>query len=158
MTAKQIMTEYRFPDPRRLTGQFDPTSPLDGRSMLLNAKFLGVRVEFAVRVVEVIDREIQHDEATCREWGYAYRTLDGHWEVGEMTFLLRKNCDSGDVFFLINAYSRTGRIPNPLHRLGFWLMGRKVQTNFAKRCLERLVKLTHEEANKPNRRQDAAIA
>ena len=152
MTAKQIVTEYRFPDPRRLTGQFDPAAPLEGRNMLLNAKFLGVRVQFAVRVVDVIDREVEHDEATCREWGYAYRTLDGHWEVGQMTFLLRKNCESGEVLFQIDAYSRTGRIPNPFYRFGFWLMGRKVQTNFAKQCLKRLVKLTNEETDKTHRR------
>ena len=147
MTAKQIVTEYRFPDPKRVTGEFDHSAPLEGRNMLLTAKFMGVRVQFAVRVVDVIDQEVQRDEGTCHEWGYAYRTLDGHWEVGQMTFLLRKNLESGEVLFLINAYSRPDRIPNPLHRFGFWLMGRKVQTNFAKRCLERLVQLTHEELN-----------
>ena len=147
MTAKQIITEYRFPDPKRVTGEFDHDAPLEGRNMLLTAKFLGVHVQFAVRVVDVIDQEVQRDETTCREWGYAYRTLDGHWEVGQMTFLLRKNFETGEVLFLINAYSRPDRIPNLLHRFGFWLMGRKVQTNFAKRCLERLVKMTHEEVD-----------
>ena len=151
MTAKQIVLEYRFPDPRRVTGQFDPAVPLDGRNMLLKAKFPGVHVQFAVRVVDVIDTETQRDDGTFKEWGYAYRTLDGHWEVGQMTFLLRKNCDSGKVRFLINAYSRTGRIPNPLYRFGFWLMGRKVQTNFAKQCLQRLVKLTHDELDETRR-------
>ena len=147
MTAKEIVTEYRFPDPRRVTGRFDPDAPLEGRNMLLTAKFSGVSVQFAVRVVDVIDQEIQRDEDTHREWGYAYRTLDGHWEVGQMTFLLRKNLTSGEVLFLINAYSHTGRIPNPFYRFGFWLMGRKVQTNFAKQCLKRLVKMTHDEIN-----------
>jgi len=145
MTAKQIVSEYRFPDPRRVVGKFDSASPLDGRNMLLDAKFAGVRVQFAVRIVEVVDREIQLDEGDCCEWGYAYRTLDGHWEVGQITFLLRKSYESGEVKFLINAYSRTGRIPNPLYRFGFWLLGRKVQTNFAKRCLNRLVQMTHDE-------------
>ena len=153
-TAKRIVSEYRFPDPQRLTGEFDHEAPLDGRDMLLNAAFLGVNVQFAVRVVDVIDRDVQHDEGTFKEWGYAYRTLDGHWEVGQMTFLLRKNCESGEVLFLINAYSRTGHIPNPLYRFGFWLIGRKVQTDFAKRCLERLVKLTHEEMNENCGRQN----
>ena len=157
MTAKKIVSEYRFPDPRRVSGQFDPEADLDGRNMILNAKFMGIRVQFAVRVVDVIDREIRRDDDNCREWGYAYRTLDGHWEVGQMTFLLRKNCDSGEVLFLINAYSQTGHIPNPLYRVGFWLMGRKVQTNFAKRCLARLVKLTHDEMGE-NRRERNATA
>jgi len=147
MTAKRIVSEYRFPDPGRVTGEFDRAAPLDGRNMLLSAQFLGVRVQFAVRVVDVIDREVRRDGETCTEWGYAYRTLDGHWEVGQMTFLLRKNCESGEVTFLINAYSQTSRIPNPLHRFGFWLMGRKVQMNFAKRCLQRLVRLTNDETD-----------
>ncbi|WP_404308774.1 DUF1990 family protein [Neorhodopirellula lusitana] len=149
LTAKRIVSEYRFPDPRRVKGKFDQAAPLDGRNMLLDAQFLGIRVQFAVRVVEVIDRQVQRDEATCQEWGYAYRTLDGHWEVGQMTFLVRKNCETGEVLFLINAYSRTGRIPNPFYRFGFWLVGRKVQTNFAKRCLRRLVKLTNDEIDQP---------
>ena len=104
-------------------------------------------MKFAVRVVDVIDREAELDDGPCREWGYSYRTLDGHWEVGQMTFLLRKYYESGEVLFLINAYSRPDRIPNPFHRFGFWLIGRKVQTNFAKRCLERLVKLTNDETD-----------
>ena len=148
MTAKKIITEYRFPDPRRVTGEFDPAAPLDGRNMLLNVQFLGVHVQFAVRVVEVIDREVQHEGENCLEWGYAYRTLDGHWEVGQMTFLLRKNLESGEVLFLIKAYSRPDRIPNPFHRFGFWLMGRRLQTNFARQCLKRLVKLTNDETTK----------
>ena len=40
-TAKRIVFEYRFPDPRRVTGEFDLEAPLNGRNMLLNAKFLG---------------------------------------------------------------------------------------------------------------------
>ena len=114
LTAKRIVKEYRFPDPRRVTGKFDPSASLSGRNMLLNAQFLGVRVQFAVRVVDVIDREILRDEVPYVEWGYAYRTLDGHWEVGQMTFLLRKNCETGKVSFLINAYSRTGKISEPI--------------------------------------------
>ena len=64
MTAKKIVYEYRFPDPRRVIGKFDPDAPLEGRNMLLNAKFLGVHVQFAVRVVDVIDREVERDEQT----------------------------------------------------------------------------------------------
>lgn len=137
--AKQVLIDYRFPDPNRIKGHFDIDSPLQGRTMLLEGKFLWLRVEFGVRIVTVVDQTSNDDHGnSVAEFGYAYRTLQDHWEIGEIMFKVVKQLDTGRVDFLINAYSKPDRIANPFYRLGFRLMGRRLQTQFADRCLNRM--------------------
>jgi hypothetical protein len=146
--AKEVLTNYEFPDPSILEGFYQPHSDLLNRVMMLRAKFLFLRFEFGVRICEVTDEFIPageaetaaHDSAIHR-WGYAYQTLEGHWEMGQMTFRIEKAARTGKVTFYINAFSRVGHIPNIFYRIGFWIFGRRIQIKFAKRAMERMQKL-----------------
>lgn len=143
--AKNIITRYEFPDPTRIVGHFRGDAGLDGRTMLLEAKFLWMTFTFGVRVSKVVDDRIQNDHGQWQtRYGYAYRTLQGHWEIGEMQYLIVKNEASGDVRFVVDAYSRYDRIANPLHRIGFKLLGRRLQKQFAQTCLVRLHRMVRD--------------
>lgn len=145
--AKEILRQYQFPSPKRLTGYFDHEADLLGRDMLLEAKFMGLQFDFGVRVTKVIDRSTVDEEGkSIAQWGYAYRTLERHWEVGEITFVIQKEKDSGRIHFVIDAYSRPGKIRNPFYRLGFKLFGRRLQTRFAEDCLVRMKALAKQSA------------
>jgi uncharacterized protein (UPF0548 family) len=73
-----------------------------------------------------------------RVWGWSYRTLRGHLEMGQMDYEVLKWLDDGSVEFRIHVVSRPARIPNPLVRLGFRLFGRREQVRFARRALARM--------------------
>lgn len=135
--AKDFLYWYRFPNPRRVIGHFDPRAPLLGRNLLLRAFFAGLVFEFGVRVVKVVDELIDSPRGPMRTWGYSYRTLAGHWEKGEIFFGVEKEQDSGRVRVLTRSYSRTGTIPNRAHRLGFRVFGRTLQKEFARDCVSR---------------------
>jgi uncharacterized protein (UPF0548 family) len=77
-----------------------------------------------------------------RRWGWNYRTLQGHLEMGQMDYEVHKWLDSGEVQFRIHAFSRPARIPNPVIRLGFRLFGRRVQRRFARHACQRMARLT----------------
>lgn len=143
--AREVLVNYEFPDPAILEGFYEPTSELLNRVMLLRAKFLFLRFEFGVRISEVVDEAILANsgsgsapDSTIHRWGYAYQTLQGHWEMGQMTFRIEKVERTGDVMFYIDAFSRVGHIPNVLYRIGFWIFGRRIQVKFAKRAMQRM--------------------
>jgi len=79
-----------------------------------------------------------------RVWGWNYRTLQGHLEMGQMDYEVWKWTDSGVTEFRIHAVSKPARIPNPIIRLGFRLFGRFMQIRFAKRACDRMARLTAE--------------
>ena len=106
--------------------------------MLLEVRFLGLRFRFGVRVEGVVDETCETDGRTIRVWGWSYRTLQGHLEMGQMDYELWKWLDSGEVEFRIHVVSRPARIPNPIVRLGFRIFGRRQQVRFAKRACERM--------------------
>jgi hypothetical protein len=73
-----------------------------------------------------------------RIWGWAYRTLQDHLEMGQMDYQVWKWTDSGEVEFRIHVVSRPASIRNPVIRLGFRLFGRREQIRFARRACERM--------------------
>jgi uncharacterized protein (UPF0548 family) len=107
--------------------------------MLLEARFLGLRFRFGVRVSGVTNEEREQDGRPLRVWGWSYRTLKGHLETGQMDYEVWKWLDDGSVEFRIHVVSRAARIANPFVRLGFRLFGRREQVRFARRSLERMV-------------------
>lgn len=142
--AREALIFYKFPDPHLIRAVFDPEVPLAGRNMLMFAKFLGFTFTFGVRITEVIDTsEVDRFGSEIKIWGYAYRTLAGHFEVGEIRFELKKNIRTGEVFFVINAYSKPDRIPNFFYRVGFKLFGRTLQKYFAQSSIKRLSQIAH---------------
>lgn len=139
--ACSILAEYSFPPPRLIRGRFDPGSPLEGRAMLLTATYLWMRFELPVRVSRVIDEARNGATGSEHAWGYSYETLDGHLERGEITFEIIKTLATGAVRFRIHSFSQTGHIANPIHRLGFWLVGRRLQARFAVESLRNMERL-----------------
>lgn len=143
--AKRVLLNYEFPDPSLVQGIFVPDGPLDKRVIIIDARWLIFKFMFGVRVGVVIDEKRTDDElGEAQVWGYSYRTLEGHFETGEITFEIWKFVASGKVEFRMHAYSKTGLIRNPFYRLGFAIFGRGLQKRFAFTALDRMQKIVME--------------
>jgi uncharacterized protein (UPF0548 family) len=140
--AQRLMEDYEFADPAIVRAVYATDSPLAHRDMLLEGRFWGLRFHFGVRVGGLIDEELATDGRPLRRWGWSYRTLQGHLEMGQMDYEVRKWLDTGEVEFRIHAFSRPAHIPNPVIRLGFRLFGRRVQRRFARHACQRMARLT----------------
>ncbi|GAA4372073.1 DUF1990 domain-containing protein [Hymenobacter koreensis] len=146
--AHQVLLNYSFPPPDLITGIFVPDTPLAERVMLLRGRFLGFTFWFGVRIGGVIDEERTTPDGPERVWGYNYRTLEGHFEKGEITFTVHKKLQTGRVHFKVKAYSQPDRIDNIFYRIGFKLFGRTLQRKFARESLRRLRTLVVEQLQK----------
>jgi uncharacterized protein (UPF0548 family) len=141
--ARRLIRGYEFADPSLVRAHYDPERPLEGREMLLELRTLGlVRVFVGVRVAKVYDevRDVQGRQA--RVFGWAYRTLRGHVEEGQMDWQVWKWLDTGEVQFRVHAVSRTARIPNPFVRVGFWALRAHERMLFLDSTDRRMRKLT----------------
>jgi len=132
------MRDYEFADPRIVRAVYRADDPLEGRDILLEVRFWGLRFRFGVRVGGVIDETRCLDGRDVRVWGWSYATLQGHLEMGQMDYEVWKWLDDGAVEFRIHVVSRASRIGNPIIRLGFRLFGRREQVRFAKRACARM--------------------
>ena len=145
--AQDVLRRYAFPPPDLITGIFKPDGPLENRIMLLRAQFLFFKFYFGVRVSEVTDEAARASPAGPagsypeRVWGYGYRTLEGHFERGQIDFTIHKNLTTGAVQFRIHAVSQPGQIRNPFYWVGFRLFGRMLQRKFARESLRRMQEL-----------------
>lgn len=145
--AQDLLRRYAFPPPDLITGIFQPDGPLENRIMVLRAQFLFFKFYFGVRVSGVTDeaaRDTPNGPAGSQPeqvWGYGYRTLEGHFERGQIDFTVHKNLTSGEVRFKIHAVSQSGRIRNPFYWVGFKLFGRMLQRKFARESLRRMKEL-----------------
>lgn len=140
--AQRLMRHYEFADPKRVRAYWEADAGLEGRDMLLVLRFLGIRKRTGVRITECWDEETELEGRRARTWGWAYRTLAGHVERGEMSYTVCKFMDTGDVQLHIHAYSTRAHIANPFIRLGFRIFGRREQTRFARFAARRLAELT----------------
>ena len=140
--ARRLMRGYGFADPSIVRAHYDPEAPLEGRDMLLEVRFLGLRIRAGCRVSEVYDRTEDVRGRQARVWGWSYRTLKGHFEQGEMHWEVLKWPQTGEVAFRIHAVSRRARDPNPLVRIGFRIFGRREQLRFYDSTCERMRMLT----------------
>lgn len=127
--ARRLMRGYEFADPSIVRAYYDSGVPLERRNMLLKLQALGVAHLFVgVRVGEVYDQMRELGGRSARIWGWNYRTLEGHVEIGQMDWEVWKWLDDGRVEFRVHAVSRAARISNPIVRLGFRLLrGRERQ-------------------------------
>ncbi|GAA4032692.1 DUF1990 domain-containing protein [Hymenobacter glaciei] len=157
--AQDVLRRYAFPPPDLITGYFDPKVPLEKRIMLLRARFLVFNFYFGVRVSEVTDEASRTTpDGPERVWGYGYRTLEGHFEKGQIDFTIHKNLTTGAVQFRIHAVSQLGQIRNPFYWLGFKLFGRMLQRKFARESQRRMRKLVAVQlAGKPLPPQPLAV-
>ena len=107
--------------------------------MVLRAQFLFFKFYFGVRVSGVTDEDARDTpHGPERVWGYGYRTLEGHFERGQIDFTIHKNLNTGAVQFRIHAVSQAGQIRNPFYWIGFKLFGRMLQRKFARESLKRM--------------------
>ena len=118
-----MLQGYEFADPSLVRAHYDRDAPLRGRNMLLELRALNlVSVHVGVRVVHVYDEVRTRDGRDARVFGWAYRTLKGHVEMGQMDWQVWKWCDTGEVQFRVHAVSRPAPVSNPIIRVGFWLL------------------------------------
>jgi uncharacterized protein (UPF0548 family) len=141
--ARRLMRDYEFADPSIVRAYYDPETPLQGRNMLLKLQALGIaHLYVGVRVGDVYDvvRELEGDGA--RVWGWNYRTLEGHVEMGQMDWEVWKWRSDGRVEFRVHAVARVAHIPNPIVRLGFYLLRRHERQAFLESTKQRMLRFT----------------
>ena len=143
--AKRLMVDYQLADPGVVRAVYDHDAPLEGRNMLLQIRFLGVRFDVGVRVSAVYEEERELDGRRARVFGWAYQTLDGHFEQGEMHYQVWKWFDTGDVEFRLHAVSRAARSGPWILRTGFRVAGRPNQLRFYRQICRRVRRLTESE-------------
>jgi uncharacterized protein (UPF0548 family) len=154
--AKELMGSYEFADPSIVRAVYHPDRPLEERDMLLEVRFYGLRFRFGVRVGGVVDETREVDGRKVQVWGWNYRTLQGHLEMGQMDYEVWKWLDTGEVEFHTCRFSRRARAGNPIVRLGVRVFGRRQQEKFARHACERMARLTaarlegHDDAGVPS--------
>lgn len=141
--ARRLIRGYEFADPSLVRAHYDPDRPLQGREMLLELRALGLFSVFVgVRVVDVYDEVRRADRRRARVFGWAYRTLEGHVEQGQMDWQVWKWLDTGEVQFRVHAVSRTAAIANPFIRVGFRVLKGHERTVFLDSTQRRMRALT----------------
>lgn len=143
--ARRTMRDYEFADPSIVRAIYYDERPLEQRDMLLELRFHGLRFHVGVRIGGTRDETTAIDGRQVRIWGWNYRTLQGHLEMGQMDYEVWKWLDTGAVEFRIHAVSRAATIANPVIRLGFRLVGRREQLRFARRACQRMAELVQAE-------------
>ena len=160
--ARRLMSGYEFADPSIVRAYYDATIPLERRNMLLRLRALGVVHLFAgVRVGEVYERTRELGGRQARVWGWNYRTLEGHVEIGQMDWEVWKWLDDGQVEFRVHAVSRPARIPNPIVRLGFHILRDRERQAFlgsTKRRMRTFTELALTDKDPDRTIRDAAAA
>jgi uncharacterized protein (UPF0548 family) len=141
--AQRLMRGYEFADPSIVRAYYDPEAPLQGRNMLLKLQALGIaHLYVGVRVGEVYDEVREFDGQRARVWGWNYRTLEGHVEMGQMDWEVWKWLGDGRVEFRVHAVARVAHIRNPIVRLGFYLLRGHERQAFLESTKRRMLTFT----------------
>lgn len=141
--ARRLMRGYEFADPSIVRAYYDSEEPLNGRNMLLKLQALGIaHLYVGVRVGAVYEevRELEGDRA--RIWGWNYRTLEGHVEMGQMNWEVWKSLSDGRVEFRAHAVARVAHISNPIVRLSFHLLRQRERQAFLDSTKRRMLSFT----------------
>jgi hypothetical protein len=140
--ARELSSAYEFVDPHILRAFYDSGERFEGRTMLLEIHFWGLRIYVGVRIGGEYDGYRNEGGRRARVWAWNYQTLAGHFEKGQIDYEVRKWLDNGEVEFRIDAVSRRADAGHALVDLGFLLFGRGKQTEFARSACVRMAKLT----------------
>lgn len=140
--AREIMVNYQLADPGVVTATYAQDAPLAGRDMLLTIRYGPLRFRVAVRVGEVYEGTVEIDGRPVHRFGWNYRTLDGHFEQGQMHYEVWKWLETGDVEFHLRAVSKPAERGPFLLRTGFRLFGRTRQLRFYRQACRRIRRLT----------------
>ncbi len=141
-TARRLMIDYQVADPAMVRATYRSGTPLAGRDMLLQVRYLGLRFYVGVRIGDVYDETRTVAGREARVFGWSYSTLQGHFEAGRQHYEVWKWLDSGDVEFRLRAFSRPTSDGARLRRIGFRLVGRRNQLNFYRRAAHQIAHLT----------------
>jgi uncharacterized protein (UPF0548 family) len=142
-TAKRLISGYEFADPSLVRAYYERDAPLEGRDMVLGLRALGIiTIHAGVRVVDVYDEVREVDGRRAHVFGWAYRTLAGHVEQGQMDWMVWKWSASGAVEFRVRAVARPAPIHNPVIRIGFLLLRRHERRVFLDSTDRRMRELT----------------
>jgi NAD(P)-dependent dehydrogenase (short-subunit alcohol dehydrogenase family) len=141
-TARDLMRNYEFADPAMVRAVYHAEAPLQGRDMLLVIRFLFLRFRVGVRIGGVFDETRAVDAREVQVYGWSYRTLRGHFEMGQMNYELWKWLDNGDVEFRVHGVWRPGGTRNPFLIIGFRLFGPYQRERFYAAACQRMVSMT----------------
>ncbi len=161
--ARRLMSGYEFADPSIVRAYYDPDVPLKERNMLLKLQALRVAHLFVgVRVGEVYEETRKADGGPVCVWGWNYRTLEGHVEMGQMDWQVWKWLDDGRVEFRVHSVSRSAPTSNPAVWLGFRLLRRRERSAFLESTKRRMrsfteLALRHEDPEQPIRGAAATL-
>jgi uncharacterized protein (UPF0548 family) len=141
--ARRLMRGYEFADPSIVRAYYDPEAPLEGRNMLLKLQALGIaRLYVGVRVGDVYEEVRELEGARTCVWGWNYRTLEGHVEMGQMDWEVWKWLGDGRVEFRVHAVARVAHIRNQIVRLGFYLLREHERQTFLDSTKRRMLTFT----------------
>jgi uncharacterized protein (UPF0548 family) len=140
--ARRLMLDHQLADPGVVSAIYYGDEPLPGRDILLRIRFAGLRFSVGVRFGEVYEETREVDGRPAHVFGWLYRTLEGHFEQGQMHYELWKWLDSGNVEFRLFALSRAADTGSFVLRTGFRLVGRTHQLRFYRQICRRARRLT----------------
>lgn len=159
--ARRLMRGYAFADPSIVRAYYDPALPLPQRTMLLKLQALGlVHLFVGVRVGDVYEHIRPVRGRQVRIWGWNYRTLEGHVEMGQMDWEVWKWLETGEVEFRVHAISRPAPISNPIVRIGFHVLRgheRAVFLNSTRARMRTLVEAALEQGADPGSMREVAV-
>jgi uncharacterized protein (UPF0548 family) len=157
LVARRLLRDYQVADPGMVRAVFDRDAPLEGRDMLLEIRFLLLRLRAGVRVGALYDETRLVGGRRARVFGWSYDTLEGHFEMGEMSYEIWKWLDDGNVEFRVHAYSRAATDRPWWVRLGFRLVGRRRQLAFYRSACRRMRRMTESELDLADARPRVAM-
>ena len=137
--ARQAMETLQFSDPRIAQQHFRHDRPIEGQTVLLELRAMGLHILASTRVSETRFESTDRETVT----GFCFDTCAGHIESGREWFLLTKDLQTGAVRFRIQAAWRAGDFPNAWMELGFHLVGRRYQRAWHRLAYRRLREGVH---------------
>ena len=141
--ARRLMRGYEFADPSIVRAYYDSDAPLEGRNMLLKLQALGIaHLYVGVRVGDVYEEVRDLEDGRACVWGWNYRTLEGHVEMGQMDWEVWKWLGNGRVEFRVHAVARVAHIRNPFVRLGFYFLRTHERQAFLQSTKRRMLTFT----------------
>jgi uncharacterized protein (UPF0548 family) len=142
--CQTLLREYKVADPKMVVATYDHDSDLVGRDMLLEIRFGPIRLHMGTRIGDVTDETRVEDDRRVRIWGWAYQTLEGHIEQGQMNWEVWKWLDTGEVQFRIHSYSRNAKARNWFVNTGFKLVGQWQRRVYLQHACERMAQMAAE--------------
>ena len=152
--ARDLIRNYAFPDPKLVTGIFSPDEPVEGRPMLLRARFLAFTFWFGVRVGRVLEGavEVEGDRvhvATATTTPPSRATLSAVRSRSRC----KRTRRTGAVSFVIDAFSKPdhGSVTRSIGLASSYLVG-SLQVQFSESACERMQRFVQPGARGARRR------